>query len=311
MHCGTDPSGIRRGEAWLSGILGGSRAAVRDSYDSLVHQLVVATRRSYKSSPLAGTAYGQADILERTRERALSRPSWLVSSRHVDWVDPLMTLWDGWCDRFSEVLGEVGRRYEQVFDPREGLVPRLVAVGPGGGEAELLREARRVLRSGPVAGAAEDVVSKALLRLLDRGGKEFRGPILYGPDVDESWLRRILFKKVQSVAIDELRSERGRPRSLGGLDPPARGSGGLAEVLEEVFDRLPPCDRDLARQFAAHRLKDNGSRRPYREIAAMIGRTEVEVKQIAGQLRRGIMEHSPELNPAGRGGRRSAGPVDV
>jgi RNA polymerase sigma-70 factor (ECF subfamily) len=139
---------------------------------------------------------------------------------------------------------------------------------------------------------AEDVVQEALVRYerARQGGVRVESPKAY------------LSAVVTRLAIDELRSARRRREAYVGEwlpeplliddegDPTARAE--QAETLSMAFlavlDRLNPVERAV---FLLHDVFGY----EYPEIAAIVGKSEVNCRQIAARARRRVREERPRL----------------
>ncbi|HEU4572761.1 MAG TPA: RNA polymerase sigma-70 factor [Candidatus Limnocylindrales bacterium] len=143
---------------------------------------------------------------------------------------------------------------------------------------------------------AEDVVQDAFLR-FDRARRE--GAAIDSP---KSWLSAV----VTRLAIDALRSARVRRERYVGTwlpeplvtDDAAADPAGQAELDESlsmafllVLERLGPTERAV---FLLHDVFGYG----HAEIAAIVGRSEVAVRQVAARARRRVRSERPRVERA-------------
>jgi RNA polymerase sigma-70 factor (ECF subfamily) len=139
---------------------------------------------------------------------------------------------------------------------------------------------------------AEDVVQEALLRVH---GALDRGEALASP-------RAYVATVTTRLAINELRSARARreryvgewlpePILTDGRDDPAQHAetaDSLSLAMLVLLERLSPEQRAV---LLLHDVFDY----PYPDIAAIVGKTEANVRQIATRARRHVAEHRPRF----------------
>jgi RNA polymerase sigma-70 factor (TIGR02957 family) len=139
---------------------------------------------------------------------------------------------------------------------------------------------------------AEDIVQEALLRVhqaLDRG-EQLASPQAFVTTV------------ATRLAIDELRSARARrelyvgewlPEPIVTDDPqdPSR----QAEIADSISMAMLLVLESLSPEERAAFLLHDAFDYPYREIAAIIGKNEDNVRQLASRARRHIGEHRPRF----------------
>ena len=199
------------------------------------------------------------------------------------------------------------RRLERQGQARAGLAPRLPQLAPGvrrgaprgvtGGDLyEELRPrafavAYRMLGS---ASEAEDVVQEALLRLHRAlaGGERIDSP--------PAWVAAV----VTRLSIDELRSARARRESyvgewlpeplVAGEDEPA-AQAELADSLSLAF--LVVLESLSPEQRAAFLLREVFDY-PYDQIAAIVGTSEANARQLTARARRHVEERRPRYEPS-------------
>jgi RNA polymerase sigma-70 factor (TIGR02957 family) len=139
---------------------------------------------------------------------------------------------------------------------------------------------------------AEDVVQEALLRLSRalEAGEEIRSP------------RAFVATATTRLAIDELRSARARreryigewlpePILTGGSDDPAAHaemSDSLSTAMLVLLESLSPEQRAV---LLLHDVFDYG----YGEVAAIIGKSETNVRQLAARARRHVQDRRPRF----------------
>jgi RNA polymerase sigma-70 factor (ECF subfamily) len=139
---------------------------------------------------------------------------------------------------------------------------------------------------------AEDIVQEALIRThrAVEGGQQLDSP------------RAFIATVTTRLAIDELRSARMRreqyvgewlpePIVTDGLDDPA-GQAELADTLSIAMLRLL---ENLSPEQRATLLLHDGFDYGYAEIAQMIGKSEVNVRQLATRARRHLGERRPRF----------------
>ncbi|WP_040338580.1 sigma-70 family RNA polymerase sigma factor [Candidatus Blastococcus massiliensis] len=166
--------------------------------------------------------------------------------------------------------------------------------------AHLLAVARRVLGAG---GEAQDAVQEAWLRLQRTGAGDVEN--LGG------WLTTV----VGRVCVDMLRRRAARREEPVGLHAPDADGGSEPETeavladsvglaLLVVLDTLTPPER-LA--FVLHDLFAV----PFGEVAEILDRSPVAVRQLASRARRRVREAAPGAAGPGAAGPGAAGPGDV
>ena len=144
-------------------------------------------------------------------------------------------------------------------------------------------------------GEAEDVVQEAFLR--------YEAALRDGVDVDSA--KAYLSAVVTRLSIDQLRSARARretyvgewlpeplPTDDDGTDPAEQVETAetLAMAFLLVLERLNPVERAV---FLLHDVFAYD----YPEIARMVGKTEVNSRQIAARARRRVQAERPQLDP--------------
>ena len=307
----------RQAEGWLAAIASGSRAGVEASWEVARPKLGPAIRRPFEASSLARTTFTPNDILDQTHGAALMQPAWLLFNRTAYPKDPVLTLWLAWLEAAEQMLREVSQRYDLVWAPDTGLVSRLACSYRK--EATLVRFARKKLQTTQcdhrVSSAdAEDAVGEAFRRLIDRGGRAIRRPILEGPAVSEVWLRRVFFTKVKSVVVDRARGRAWRHYDLKfePKDTSQSHDQELDDAIEQAFQRLNPEDELIARKALLLRVEVDeitGQRRSYKAIAAELGLEIGELDWVRRTLKRairGILPGHRLTRPARRPGRPGA-----
>ena len=139
---------------------------------------------------------------------------------------------------------------------------------------------------------AEDVVQDALIRMASAGEREVRSPKAYAATV------------TARLALDELRSARARRERYVGTwlpepvltepDPAERAElrDSLSAAFLVVLETLSPVERAV---YVLHDLFDL----PYADVAAVVGRTEANCRQLAVRARRHIEERRRRFDPPG------------
>ncbi|MBO0872409.1 MAG: RNA polymerase sigma-70 factor [Pseudonocardia sp.] len=145
---------------------------------------------------------------------------------------------------------------------------------------------------------AEDVVQEAWIR--------YQGTLREGTEIGSP--KAYLSAVTTRLAIDQLRSARARretyvgqwlPEPLltdGGVDDPAahaERADSLSMAFLLVLERLSPVERAV---FLLHDVFDYG----YPEIASIVGKTEVNCRQLAARARRHLAANKPRFDPTHR-----------
>jgi len=150
---------------------------------------------------------------------------------------------------------------------------------------------------------AEDIVQEAFLRYhrAHRGGEDSAAGAIESP---KAYLSAVTTR----LCIDQLRSARSRRETYPGewlpepllTDPAAPDPAGLAEQADSLsmaflllLERLSPVERAI---FLLHDVFGYG----YTEVAAIVGRSEVNCRQQAARARRRVAEERPRFETSRR-----------
>jgi RNA polymerase sigma-70 factor (ECF subfamily) len=136
---------------------------------------------------------------------------------------------------------------------------------------------------------AEDAVQEAFLKLVSSEPEELRSARAY------------LATVVSRVAIDHLRAARTRRETYPGpwlpeplIDAPAETTSALADSLSMAFlvllESLSPVERAV---FLLHDVFEMD----YPEVAEIVGKSEVNCRQIAARARQQLEEKRPRFRP--------------
>jgi RNA polymerase sigma-70 factor (ECF subfamily) len=136
---------------------------------------------------------------------------------------------------------------------------------------------------------ADDAVQEAFLKLVSSEPGELRSPRAY------------LATVVTRVAIDHLRAARTRRETYPGpwlpeplIDPPAEATSALADSLSVAFlvllESLSPVERAV---FLLHDVFEMD----YPEVAGIVGKSEVNCRQIAARARQQLEDKRPRFRP--------------